>query len=41
MNVGPDFKNSLFFTTEAPAQDTGIAMKQVKIKQLQYRTWKP
>jgi len=31
------FKNSIFFTTantETPAQDTGIEMKQVKVKQL-------
>lgn len=44
MNVEPDFKNSIFFTTvktEAPAQDRGIAMKPVKVKHLQRRTWKP
>lgn len=37
-NGGPDFKYSVFFTTvntEAPAQDTGIATRQVKAEQLQ------
>lgn len=37
-NGEPDFKNSIFFTTvntETPDQDTGIAMKQVKVKQFQ------
>lgn len=44
MNIEPDFKNSIFFTTvktEVPAQDGGIAMKPVKVKQLQRRTWTP
>lgn len=44
MNVGADFKNSMCLATvntEAPAQNTGITMMQVKDKQLQCRTGKP
>lgn len=35
MNVGADFKNSIVLSTanmEAPAQNTGITMMQVKVK---------
>lgn len=44
MNVGADFKNSTFLTSvnaEAPAQNTGITMMQVKVKQLQCRIGEP
>lgn len=44
MNVGADFKNSIFLarvSAEAPDQNTGITMLQVKVKQLQCRIGEP